>query len=1045
MRLNGQFGYVYKNAPTKTTAHELGHGIFKLEHPTASNTKLLMDYSESELLSHKDWQQIGDPAFKFYGFQDQSEGEFNGGYAITPNYKIFSVASSIITDEVDYTKEENKKYSDDGTLPGFKLNNKYYTWNYKENRYESKENSDTIIFKINPIDKSKLDGKKDIYLFFNKNNPCGKTTYKYIGANKYIESKVDLPSFIHENNDNRKDLPCIGTVSTNQDYGNNNWKFDPNNKSNDNNTEECNTTSFEYLSAPVENDVKAIKEAFIRGFNARKSIQSKEREQGKYNHIQYVNNSGKEGSIADIDKDDLELLEDKLHLLSYYKKDTYVGIVFLKRDYKQFYKADIVDKLALEVVKVSKAELGGKKALLIVVPYTYKVSKETDCLPVGFGQTTDNDVVRYSSVKIDTDKKWMSKVLGVYKEIPKPLYINRYYKMADGKIIQKSIKAENVTGRPFINALTFYESNGYDEIINFYKSWNGKGEVKDGKWYSWKELPLMRKQFIEEGEKIAYKYLNKEELEGSLENTELWKSIPTDDLGKFREIYMDEVKLTNKLWEKSVDKWAWGSKVEIALNEPKEDVQLLPKHFYNFDKMTLVDDVVYGVVDGIGLIPGVDTFTDPFGAVYAGIRGDYTNATIYSASFAIPLAGSAYIKGALKAGEDASQLVGIVAKKADNAEGYILEAKKISDIGANEVHVSSIYYGGDQKLTQKVLDGIKKEGQYIDGNYVRKSLAELSDNFATLLSKIDNLPNLSAAERNALKADINTSAELKNLFVKNIDKTDELSDAWKTVLNARGANSVLKKDVALINKVADLKKNNSFMQNIGGNDGLEKIIKNNVQAPCKSCGNSGSKYLKNMDEYLDDVEHFVTNFNNVSDAQRLITELKNGAQYTVEGGAFALRMFKENAGGLFTKGQVSAIDLRFSEDVLNRFDVKFANGFAEFKSYQIESISNVSINQLKQYLGAVDLSKIENLHYYFDKQKLLKEYGTGSFNNINEATNAVKEKFKTIFTNKSDEIFSSLNQNIKNELGLTGLNARSSFNDLISNTNSKLYNFIEIK
>ncbi|WP_314243203.1 fibronectin type III domain-containing protein [Empedobacter tilapiae] len=77
MRLNGQFGYVFAGAPIKTAAHELGHGIFRLEHPKQNYPKLLMDNSSitGEILSHKDWKQIGDPAFKFYGFQDQSEGE----------------------------------------------------------------------------------------------------------------------------------------------------------------------------------------------------------------------------------------------------------------------------------------------------------------------------------------------------------------------------------------------------------------------------------------------------------------------------------------------------------------------------------------------------------------------------------------------------------------------------------------------------------------------------------------------------------------------------------------------------------------------------------------------------------------------------------------------------------------------------------------------------------------------------------------------------------------------------------------------------------
>lgn len=67
----------------KTPAHELGHGIFKLEHPfevyktAEKSTDLLMDYSAGTVLNHQDWKQINDPAFKFYGFQSQASGELN--------------------------------------------------------------------------------------------------------------------------------------------------------------------------------------------------------------------------------------------------------------------------------------------------------------------------------------------------------------------------------------------------------------------------------------------------------------------------------------------------------------------------------------------------------------------------------------------------------------------------------------------------------------------------------------------------------------------------------------------------------------------------------------------------------------------------------------------------------------------------------------------------------------------------------------------------------------------------------------------------------
>lgn len=108
MRLNGQFGYVFKSGLTKTPAHELGHGIFKLEHPfelyktPESSTDLLMDYSTGTVLNHQDWKQINDPLFKLYAFQSQASGEaiFDILYEISKYEKIEEKVNNI--DEKSY-------------------------------------------------------------------------------------------------------------------------------------------------------------------------------------------------------------------------------------------------------------------------------------------------------------------------------------------------------------------------------------------------------------------------------------------------------------------------------------------------------------------------------------------------------------------------------------------------------------------------------------------------------------------------------------------------------------------------------------------------------------------------------------------------------------------------------------------------------------------------------------------------------------------------------------------------------------------------------
>ena len=87
MRLGGQYGFVY-STNARTIAHELGHGIFKLEHPfkgknaDKGKTTALMDYNEGQDFFYRDWKQISDPKVKLYAFQKQSEGEYHYSYSL---------------------------------------------------------------------------------------------------------------------------------------------------------------------------------------------------------------------------------------------------------------------------------------------------------------------------------------------------------------------------------------------------------------------------------------------------------------------------------------------------------------------------------------------------------------------------------------------------------------------------------------------------------------------------------------------------------------------------------------------------------------------------------------------------------------------------------------------------------------------------------------------------------------------------------------------------------------------------------------------------
>ncbi len=82
MPLKRQYGFVFNASNTaRTIAHELGHGIFGLEHPfteynsSQGSTDLLMDYGLGTAFTHMDWQKIHAPGLQLYLFQGDEDGE----------------------------------------------------------------------------------------------------------------------------------------------------------------------------------------------------------------------------------------------------------------------------------------------------------------------------------------------------------------------------------------------------------------------------------------------------------------------------------------------------------------------------------------------------------------------------------------------------------------------------------------------------------------------------------------------------------------------------------------------------------------------------------------------------------------------------------------------------------------------------------------------------------------------------------------------------------------------------------------------------------
>ena len=672
MRLGGQYGFVFLS-PTlsqgegvaRTIAHELGHSIFKLEHPfkgknaDKGKTTALMDYNEGQDFFYRDWKQINDPKVKLYAFQKQSEGEFAGKIWLTPDWRPFKYDRSHIT-AID--REELSEIPQ-GALPAILGEDKkaYYA-EFSNEEFVGYKNLDGLFLKLDY--QTSINDETVIYLY-RTGNSCGSDTY-YKTSWGYIKDKKGTVSFTVT------PITFVNTVTCT----NANPTVSP-----------CDNFRVIKTSdlAEIEQYRKDLKEYLA---NAIKKIATSRKKEvvavGQYNHI--VNNF-----VTNVPEKQLYELEEKLHLLSYYTKIDVV-LTFLPLRKNSYIPEHILSDLAQKAIEGVSGNNSDRKLVYLVVASSEYESifkegtiKKLNCYTISFAQT-DNSIIRskYKGNSI------FEKLLTLYQDIPKPLIMNKYYQYADGSVRNYTYKSkENLRGYPFIKNLTFYQSK----------------EFRRNKYCVYtSDYPELYQNCENQNRKALIKSLKAEYAQDGLKNKALWEEVDIHQLGRFREVYMDYGidKTPNYplyLWQNSVDTWQFKNKVKIAL----EKGTLPPEVFYDFEKLKVLDGAVYGTLDIISLIPGADIFTDPLCAAYASARNDATNLTIYSAGAILPLASGAYIRGGAKALNE--EIMVVVAKKADNEEVELVY-KNINDIAPNELYIATAI---DNKQTQAFLDETKKQ------------------------------------------------------------------------------------------------------------------------------------------------------------------------------------------------------------------------------------------------------------------------------------------------------------------------------------------------
>ena len=203
MPLGGQYGYVYKSKDKNTPAHELGHGVFRLEHPWSNKliktpqaaTNLLMDYAGGAELSHFDWKQINDPKIKIYTFQKQEEGEFND-VRLTPDWIPFEYHGSSI-------HGNNSSCKNNGGICSIEKNGQQYSYISTQRDYINGNDTLKISIVNNP----------EYVIVVDYSVGCGKlykVKFKDLQANFNKDSNIDFNNKIFSY---YGDVSCIGKTN----------------------------------------------------------------------------------------------------------------------------------------------------------------------------------------------------------------------------------------------------------------------------------------------------------------------------------------------------------------------------------------------------------------------------------------------------------------------------------------------------------------------------------------------------------------------------------------------------------------------------------------------------------------------------------------------------------------------------------------------------------------------------------------------------------------------------------------------------------------
>jgi len=376
---------------------------------------------------------------------------------------------------------------------------------------------------------------------------------------------------------------------------------------------------------------------------------------------------------------------------------------------------------------------------------------------------------------------------------------------------------------------------------------------------------------------------------------------------------------------------------------------------------------------------------------------------------------------------------------------------------------------------------------YALANAAGKSLKELLDNATDLAKKLDDAPllqkrvvDLIATQDKAKIKQLNklldkvVPSKLERLIGKiDANKVDlllddiagntslrkalagneGLIDSWKHASDAFANGSKFITDIPTLEKISKLaSEGSSFRNKLGSNwqEALDDILKNANDLKCSSCGNSGRIGRSSMDQYLDDVDHFIKNFDVSSGGKGEV--FYNWMRNTTNPTSGQLDELHQTIRDFAKRGlkESDVVDIGKQFPIgTKKYDLQQIGGkFTEYKNkdfvtYPLTASSSDVDQFINGYLKNVD--NLDKLEWKVGLEKLTNK----GWIDANALSN-MKSQWKNVFESKTDEVFETIwgNQNLKNSLfdtGLTKAEAKLDFADMVSTTDDTLFKFIKVE